>query len=52
MFSISRFEISTLANIEFGTVVAFEFIYTCGCVFFVFGVVCGFLYEINPKSCC
>ena len=39
MFSISCFEGSTcLTNIVFGTVITFKSVYTCGCVFFMFGV--------------
>ena len=41
MFSISCFEGSTcLANTVIGTVITFKFVNTCGCVFFMFGVVC------------
>ena len=29
-----------------GTVVTFKFVNTCGCVFFVYGVVCGFVCEV------
>jgi hypothetical protein len=51
MFSISCFERSTCwTNIEFGAVVTFKFVYTCGCVFFMFGVVCGFIYEVSLES--
>jgi hypothetical protein len=48
MFSISCFEGSTcLTSIEFGTIITFKFVYTCGCVFFMFGVVCGFVCEVS-----
>ena len=44
MFSITCFQKSTcLTNIKFRTVVTFKFVYTCGCVFYIFGVVCGFV---------
>ena len=44
MFGISCFEGSTcLTNIVIGTVVTFKFVNTCGCVFFMFSVVCGFV---------
>ena len=44
MFSISYFEGSTcLANVVIGTVVTFKFVNTCGCVFVVYGFVCGFV---------
>ena len=47
MFSISCFEGSTcLANVVIGTVVTFKFVNTCGCVFFVYSVVCGFVCEV------
>ena len=46
MFSISCFEGSTcLANVVIGTVVTFKFVNTCGCVFFVYGVVCEVPFE-------
>ena len=32
---------------EFGTIITFKFVYTCGCVFFMFGVVCGFVCEVS-----
>ena len=48
MFSISCFEGSTsLTNIVIGTVITFKFVNTCGCVFFMFGVVCGFVCEVS-----
>ena len=48
MFSIWCFEGSTcLTNIVFGTVITFKFVYTCGCVFFMYGVVCGFVCEVS-----
>ena len=48
MFSISCFEGSTcLANVVIGTVIIFKFVNTCGCVFFMFGVVCDFVYEVS-----
>ena len=47
MFSISCFERSTcLTNIVFGTVITFKFVYTCGCVFLMFGVVHDFVCEV------
>ena len=47
MFSISCFERSTcFTNIEFGTVIAFKFVYICGCAFFMFSDVCGFVSEM------
>ena len=54
MFSISCFERSTcLTDIEFGTVLTFKFVYTCGCVFilcfFLFEVVCDFVCEVSLK---
>ena len=55
MFSISCFEGSTcLINIVFGTVITFKFVNTCGCVFFIFGVVCGFVCEVSFEGvvCC
>ena len=48
MFSISCFEGSTcLANVVIGTVITFKFVNTCGCVFFTFGVACGFVCEVS-----
>ena len=48
MFSISCFERSTCLNsIVFGTVITFKFVNTCRCVFFMFGVVCGFVCEVS-----
>ena len=48
MFSISCFEGSTcLANVVIGIVVTFKFVNTCGCVFFMYGVVCGFVCEVS-----
>ena len=48
MFSISCFEGSTcLANVVIGTVITFKFVNTCGCVFFMYGVVCGFVCEVS-----
>ena len=34
-----------LANVVIGTVITFKFVNTCGCVFFMYGVVCGFVCE-------
>ena len=31
----------------FGTVITFKFVNTCGCVFFMFGVVCDFVSEVS-----
>ena len=48
MFSISCFEGSTcLANVVIGTVVTFKLVNTCGCVFFMYGVVCGLVCEVS-----
>ena len=48
MFSILCFEGSTcLTNIVIGTVVTFKFVNTYGCVFFMYGVVCGFVCEVS-----
>ena len=48
MFSILCFERSTcLTNIVFGIVITFKFVYTCGCVFFIFGVVGSFVCEVS-----
>ena len=48
MFSISCFEGSTcLANVVIGTVVTFKFVNTCEYVFFLYGVVCGFVCEVS-----
>ena len=48
MVSISCFEGSAwLANVVIGTVVTFNFVNTCGCVFFMYGVVCGFVCEVS-----
>ena len=48
MFSISCFEGSTcLANVVIGTFITFKFVNTCGCVFFMSGVVCGFVSEVS-----
>ena len=48
MFSISCLEGSNcLANVVIGTVVTLKFINTCGCVFFMYGVVCGFACEVS-----
>ena len=48
MFRISCFEGSAcLTYIVFGTVITLKFVYTCGCVFFVFGVVRGFVCEVS-----
>ena len=48
MFSISCFEGSTcLANVVIGTVITFRFVNTCGCVFFMYGVVRGFVCEVS-----
>ena len=45
IFSISCFEWSTcLANLKFGTIITFKFVYRCACVFFMFGVVRGFVW--------
>ena len=53
MFSISCFERSNcLTNIKFGRVVTFKFGYTCGCVFFMFGVVCRFVCEVSLEGVC
>ena len=53
MFSISCFEGSTcLANVVIGTVVTFKFVNTCGCVFFMYGVVCGFVCEVSFEGVC
>ena len=50
MFSVSCFERSTcLTNIVFGVVITFKFANTCGCAFFMFGVVCGFVCEVSLK---
>ena len=47
------FERSTcLTNIEFGAVVIFKFVYTYGCVFFMFGVVYCFVCEVSFGGCC
>ena len=32
---------------QFRTVITFKFVYTCGCVFFMFVVVCGFVCEVS-----
>ena len=48
MFSISCFEGSTcLTSIVSGTVITFKFANTCGCVFFMFGVVRGCVCEVS-----
>ena len=48
MSSISCFEGSTCrANVVIGTVVTFKFVNTCGCVFFIYGVVCDFVCEVS-----
>ena len=52
MSSILCFQRSTcLTNIEFGAVIIFKFVYTRGCVFFMFGVVCGFVCEVSGGCC-
>ena len=36
-----------MTNIVFGTAITFKFVYTCGSVFFIFGVVSGFVCEVS-----
>ena len=36
-----------LKDLVIGTDVAFKFVNTCGCVFFMYGVVCGFVCEVS-----
>ena len=36
-----------LTNIMFGTVTTFKFVNACGCVFFMFSVVCGFVCKVS-----
>ena len=48
MFRISCFERSTcLTNIKFGTDIIFKFVYTCGSLLFLLGVVCHFIHEVS-----
>ena len=48
MFSKSCIKGSTcLTNIVIGTVITFKSVNTCGCEFFMFGVVCGFVCEVS-----
>jgi hypothetical protein len=48
MFNISCFERSAfLTNIKFGAVITFKFVYIYECVFFMFGVLCGFVWEVS-----
>ena len=51
MLSILCFERSIcLIDREFGIVITFKFVYTCGCVFFMFGVVCSFICEMSLEG--
>jgi hypothetical protein len=53
MFSISFFERPTcLANIEFSTTIISEFIYTYGCVFFMFALQYSFVYKVSLDCVC
>ena len=36
-----------MTNVVIETVIIFKFANTCGCVFFMFGVVCGFVCEVS-----
>ena len=48
MFSTPCFEGSIcLTDVEFGTVVTFKVLHTCGCVFLVSSVACDFVCEMS-----
>ena len=47
MFSKLCFERSTcLTDIQFGLIITFKFVYTCGC-FSLLGIVCDFVCEVS-----